>query len=93
MNGVCFSLQKQVRGLLDSRREMNVHMHNMVPRSELESVKAETAILLGTVEGLHREVAIGQQERERLVSTMQVTMTRLLGSPDMMCTNLRVNEN
>ena len=77
LEGACFSLQKQIRGLLDSRREMNAQMHNMVPRSELEGVKAEAVMLLGMVESLQREVAIGQQERERLVTTMQVTVARL----------------
>jgi hypothetical protein len=72
LDGACLSMQKQIRGLLDSRRELVLQMHQMVPRSELDIVKAETVVLRGTVEGLRREIAIGQQERERVVSTMQV---------------------
>jgi hypothetical protein len=87
MNGAYFSLQKQIRGLLDSRHEMCVQMHSMVPRSDLEGVKAEAAMLLGTIEGLQREVLVGQQERERLVSTMQVRLTSLVPCPDMLYTS------
>ncbi len=96
VNGACLSLQKQVRALLDSRREMIVQMHSMVPWSELERVKAETAMLRGTVENLHDEVVIGQQERERLVLTMQVTLPPLFCRPDLLRTSrnrVHANEN
>jgi hypothetical protein len=73
MDAACAGLQRQVRGLQDSRREMLAQMQGMVPRSELEGCQAEAAMLRGSVAGLQREAAAAQQERERLVSAMQVT--------------------
>ncbi len=82
MDAVCLDLQKQVRGLQDSRRDMLAQMHSMVPRSDLQSAQAEAAMLLGTVEGLQRAAEDALQEKAELVSTMQVLLMQMFIDDD-----------
>lgn len=72
MEAACFDLQKQVKGLQESRRELLAQMHQMVPQSDLLNAQAEVATLRTTVDKLQREAAAAQQDKERLVTIMQV---------------------
>jgi hypothetical protein len=72
MEAACFDLQKQVKGLQESRRELLAQMHQMVPRSDLLNAQAEVATLRASIVGLQREAAAAQQDKERLVTIMQV---------------------
>jgi hypothetical protein len=77
IDAACFDLQKQVKGLQDSRREMLAQVHNMVPRLELENAQAEVAMLLGTVKGMQRDAEAALQEKIKLVSSLQVLLTQI----------------
>jgi hypothetical protein len=72
MEAVCLGLQRQVKGLQDSRRDALAQMQSMVPRAELQNAQADAGALRDSVAGLQREAAAAQQEKERLVATMQV---------------------
>ena len=77
MGASCFDLQRQVKGLQESRRDMLAQMHSMVPLSELENAKAEAAMLLDIVEGLKRDAETARQEKANLASTMQVLQMQM----------------
>jgi hypothetical protein len=75
VEAACFDLQKQVKGLQDSRRDMLAQIDDMVPRLELENSQAKTVMLLDAVERLQSDAETFQQEKTNLVSTMQVLLT------------------
>ena len=74
MEAANFYLQKQVNGLQESRRETLAQLHNTLQRLDTQ---AETAILLGTIESLHRDAEFARQENAALVSTMQVLLIQI----------------
>ncbi len=87
--GTCWDLQQQVKALQDGRREMLAEMARMVPRSELGVAREEDGAadlcrdvegLRGELVGLRSEAAAAQEERERLVSAMQVTPAHMNSS-------------
>ncbi len=70
--GACRDLQQRIEGLQDDRIEMLAQMAAMAPRSELDNAKEEVSWLRGELAGLRGEAAAAQEERERLISMLQV---------------------
>ena len=70
--GTCWDLQLRVKALQDCRREMLAEMARMVARSELDTAREEAALFRSELVLLRSEAAAAQEERERLVSLVQV---------------------
>ena len=91
MEATCLDLQKQVKGLQDSRRELLAQMHNMVPRSDLQNALVEAEMLRASVAGLQKEAAAAQHEKERLLSSMQVRIVSMKHVLQCSCIRARIS--
>lgn len=69
---VCADLRQQVKGLQDSRRDMQARMLQMVPAAELQSARAEASQLRAAMDRMQQEAATMQKDKEQLHSSMQV---------------------